>query len=60
MNGIICIDKEEGITSFGVCARLRKIFGEKKVGHAGTLDPMATGFCPLCSAAQPSFWISAG
>ena len=47
MNGIICIDKEQGITSFGVCARLRRIFGEKKVGHTGTLDPMATGVLPV-------------
>ncbi len=47
MNGIICIDKEEGITSFGVCSRLRRLFGEKKVGHAGTLDPMATGVLPV-------------
>lgn len=47
MNGILCIDKEEGITSFGVCARLRRICAEKKVGHAGTLDPMATGVLPV-------------
>ncbi len=47
MNGIICIDKAQDITSFGVCSRLRRLFGEKKVGHAGTLDPMATGVLPV-------------
>ena len=39
----ILIDKPKGITSFGVIRRLRRVFGIKKVGHAGTLDPMATG-----------------
>lgn len=43
MSGILVINKPEGITSFGVIARLRKILGEKKIGHSGTLDPMATG-----------------
>lgn len=39
----LLIDKPPGITSFGVIARLRKITGVKKIGHAGTLDPFATG-----------------
>ncbi len=43
MTGIIIVDKPEGITSFGVISRLRKILNEKKIGHSGTLDPMATG-----------------
>ncbi|MDE6110854.1 MAG: tRNA pseudouridine(55) synthase TruB, partial [Eubacterium sp.] len=47
MNGIICIDKKQDITSFGVCAKLRGILGEKKVGHTGTLDPMAEGVLPV-------------
>ena len=42
-NGILIIDKPEGFTSFDVCARLRRIAGQKKIGHTGTLDPMATG-----------------
>ncbi len=42
-SGFILIDKPAGITSFGVIARLRKITGIKKIGHAGTLDPFATG-----------------
>lgn len=47
MTGIICINKEEGITSFGAVARVRGITKEKKVGHTGTLDPMATGVLPV-------------
>lgn len=42
-DGIILIDKEEGKSSFGVVRDLRRILQEKKVGHAGTLDPFATG-----------------
>ncbi len=40
---LLLIDKPAGITSFGVVARVRRILGIKKVGHAGTLDPLATG-----------------
>ena len=47
MNGLILVDKPQGITSFGVAARLRRIYGTKKVGHTGTLDPMATGLLPV-------------
>ena len=43
MEGFVKLDKPKGITSFGVIARLRKLTGVKKIGHAGTLDPMATG-----------------
>ena len=46
-NGIIVIDKPQGWTSMDVCAKLRGIFHEKRVGHAGTLDPMATGVLPV-------------
>ena len=46
-NGIIIIDKPAGWTSMDVCAKLRGIFHEKRVGHAGTLDPMATGVLPV-------------
>ena len=47
MTGIICVSKEKDITSFGVVAKLRGITGEKKAGHTGTLDPMATGVLPV-------------
>ena len=43
MTGFVFLDKEEGITSFLAAKRLGRIFGTKKVGHTGTLDPMATG-----------------
>lgn len=47
MTGIICVDKQEHMTSFSAVARARRIAGEKKAGHAGTLDPMATGVLPV-------------
>ncbi len=43
MNGALILDKPEGITSQGAVNAVRKIFGTRKVGHTGTLDPMATG-----------------
>ncbi len=46
-NGVLIIDKPQGWTSMDVCAKLRGIFHEKRVGHAGTLDPMATGVLPV-------------
>jgi len=47
MNGILCIDKPTGFTSFDVVAKLRGMAKTKKIGHGGTLDPMATGVLPL-------------
>lgn len=47
MNGIICINKPTDFTSFDVVAKLRGILKTKKLGHAGTLDPMATGVLPI-------------
>lgn len=47
MNGIILIDKPQNFTSFDVVAVARRKFGTKKVGHGGTLDPMATGVLPV-------------
>ena len=43
MNGILLVDKPAGWTSMDVCAKLRGVFREKRIGHSGTLDPMATG-----------------
>lgn len=48
MNGIINVYKEKGYTSHDVVAVLRKIAGQKKIGHTGTLDPDATGVLPVC------------
>ena len=45
--GIIIIDKPEGWTSQDVAAKLRGVFRERRVGHGGTLDPMATGVLPV-------------
>ena len=47
MNGILLVDKSSGMTSHDVVAKIRRRFGTKKVGHAGTLDPMATGVLVL-------------
>lgn len=47
MDGILILNKPKGITSFGVVARVRGMTHVHKVGHAGTLDPMATGVLPL-------------
>ena len=46
-DGIVIIDKPQGWTSMDVCAKLRGILRTRKVGHAGTLDPMATGVLPV-------------
>ncbi|MDD6102942.1 MAG: tRNA pseudouridine(55) synthase TruB [Clostridiales bacterium] len=48
MNGIVNVYKEQGFTSFDVVAKLRKIFHTKKIGHTGTLDPLAEGVLPVC------------
>ncbi|MBR6381160.1 MAG: tRNA pseudouridine(55) synthase TruB [Lachnospiraceae bacterium] len=47
-NGILNVYKEPGFTSFDVVAKLRGIAGQRKIGHTGTLDPMATGVLPVC------------
>lgn len=48
VNGIINVYKEKGYTSFDVVAKMRGIFGQKKIGHTGTLDPDAQGVLPVC------------
>jgi tRNA pseudouridine55 synthase len=48
LNGIVVVDKPAGISSAGVVARVKAILGAKKVGHAGTLDPFATGVLICC------------
>ena len=47
MNGIVIVDKPEGWTSQDVTARLRRVFNIRRIGHGGTLDPMATGVLPV-------------
>lgn len=48
INGILNVYKEPGMTSFQVVSRVRRIVGEKKCGHTGTLDPDAEGVLPIC------------
>jgi tRNA pseudouridine55 synthase len=47
MDGVIVIDKPEGLTSHDVVVAARRVLGEKRIGHTGTLDPLATGVLPL-------------
>lgn len=54
-SGIICLDKPQGITSFLAVAKIKRIMGIKKAGHAGTLDPMATGVLPVMLSGATRF-----
>ena len=47
MNGIVIVDKPQGWTSQDVTARLRRVFDTRRIGHGGTLGPMATGVLPV-------------
>ena len=47
MNGIVIVDKPQDWTSQDVTARLRRVFQTRRIGHGGTLDPMATGVLPV-------------
>ena len=55
MNGFLLIDKPKGITSSGCIYKLRKILNLRKIGHCGTLDPLATGVLPLCIGEATKF-----
>ncbi len=55
MNGMLCFDKPEGISSFAAVGIVRRLTGEKKCGHTGTLDPMATGVLPVLLGAATRF-----
>ncbi|MBQ8504463.1 MAG: tRNA pseudouridine(55) synthase TruB [Clostridia bacterium] len=55
MTGFVFLDKGEGMTSFFAASRLRRIFGTKKIGHTGTLDPMATGVLPIALGGATKF-----
>src|SRR6266498_2932297 len=48
MDGILNINKPTGMTSHDTVAKIRKILKQKRVGHAGTLDPAASGVLPIC------------
>lgn len=55
MTGFVYLDKGEGMTSFFAASRLRRIFDMKKIGHTGTLDPMATGVLPVALGGATRF-----
>ncbi len=57
MNGIIVVDKPKSFTSFDVIAILRKALNQRKIGHMGTLDPMATGVLPILLGDSAKFQI---
>ncbi len=57
MNGIIIINKPKDYTSFDIIAILRKKLGQRKIGHMGTLDPMATGVLPILLGETAKFQI---
>src|SRR3954449_5274987 len=47
MDGLLVVNKPAGLTSHDVVARVRRVLRERRIGHTGTLDPMATGVLPL-------------
>ena len=55
MTGFVFLNKDEGMTSFFAASRLRRLFSTKKVGHTGTLDPMATGVLPVAVGGATRF-----
>ena len=55
VNGILVIDKPQGVTSNGVLQQVKRLFGAAKAGHTGALDPLATGVLPLCFGEATKF-----
>ena len=55
MTGFVFLNKDEDMTSFFAASRLRRVFSTKKVGHTGTLDPMATGVLPVAVGGATRF-----
>jgi len=47
LNGVLIINKHKGVTSHDIVFKIRKLFNTRKVGHTGTLDPMAEGVLPV-------------
>ena len=56
MTGVLVLDKTAGVTSFDAVALVRKRLGLKRVGHAGTLDPEATGVLPILLGEATKLW----
>ena len=55
INGILLLDKPIGLTSNGALQRVKRLFGAKKAGHTGSLDPLATGMLPICFGEATKF-----
>ena len=55
MDGFLILDKPKGITSAQCVYKLRSILGTKRIGHCGTLDPLATGLLPICVGEATKF-----
>ena len=55
INGVLILDKPQGITSNAALQRVRKLFGAQKAGHTGSLDPLATGVLPICFGEATKF-----
>src|SRR5260221_14379346 len=55
INGILLLDKPEGLTSNGALQRVKRLFAAKKAGHTGSLDPLATGMLPICFGEATKF-----
>lgn len=55
VNGILIIDKPQGVTSNGVLQQVKRLYGAAKAGHTGSLDPLATGVLPLCFGEATKF-----
>jgi tRNA pseudouridine55 synthase len=53
VDGIFNINKHSGDTSFSIVSLVRHLTGERRVGHAGTLDPVASGVLPVCFGREP-------
>ena len=55
MNGFLILDKPQGVSSANCVYKLRSMLGVKRIGHCGTLDPLATGLLPICIGEATKF-----
>src|ERR1700694_2758625 len=55
IHGILLLDKPLGVSSAGAVARVKRLFGARKAGHTGSLDPLASGMLPICFGEATKF-----
>src|SRR6202161_4468279 len=55
IDGILMLDKPLGVSSAGAVARVKRLFGARKAGHTGSLDPLASGMLPICFGEATKF-----